>query len=93
MGAWHRIRWNAREVTLPWELGDADVVFTALANVIPLSARVRRRPRTIVFDFQLGTVFDRASAPHRRLLAASIRSADARRVAAATASASTCCAG
>ena len=34
-----RLRWNLREVTLPWELGDADVAFTPLAGLFPLVAR------------------------------------------------------
>jgi hypothetical protein len=33
-----RVRWNLREVTLPWELGDAEVHFTPLAGLFPLAA-------------------------------------------------------
>lgn len=76
-GILHRLSWNARELVVPWELEDADVVFTALFNVLPLAARLRRRPAVVVFDFQLATVLDRSSIVRRPLLAASIRSAAA----------------
>jgi glycosyltransferase involved in cell wall biosynthesis len=76
-GIVHRVGWLTREVVLPWELEDADVVFTALFNIVPLAARIRRRPHVVVFDFQLATVFDRSSPVRRRLLAGSLRSAAA----------------
>jgi glycosyltransferase involved in cell wall biosynthesis len=76
-GIRHRIRWSSREAVLPWELGEAEVVFTSLFNVLPLTARIRGRPKVVVFDFALATVLDRSGAFRRRLLSASIRSADA----------------
>src|SRR5918912_1223565 len=48
-----RLRWNLREVTLPWELGDADVALTPLAGLFPLVARGRRRPRVVVVNYGL----------------------------------------
>lgn len=76
-GIGRRVRWSARELTLPWELADTDIVFTSLFNVLPLVARLRRRPRIVVFDFSLSTVFDRSASVRRKLLATSIRSAAA----------------
>jgi glycosyltransferase involved in cell wall biosynthesis len=70
-----RLRWNLRELTLPWELGDADVAFTPLASLFPLVARVRRRPRVVVVNFGLCTIWDRSSSARRALLGASLRSA------------------
>ena len=70
-----RLRWNLREVTLPWELGDADVAFTPLAGLFPLVARARRRPRVVVVNYGLCTIWDRSSAARRRVLGASLRSA------------------
>ncbi len=68
-----RLRWHLREVTLPWELHDVDVVFTPLANVIPLVSRIRRRPRVLVYNFGLNTILRRAGRARRGLLAASLR--------------------
>jgi len=76
-GLAHRVRWNLREALVPWELGDADVVVSALPNLLPLSARVRRRPQVVVLDFALATLLDRRSGLERRVLEASLRSAAA----------------
>src|SRR5207248_7212131 len=70
-----RLRWNLREVTLPWELRDADVAFTPLAGLFPLLARARRRPRVVVVNYGLCTIWDRSSPARRALLRASLRSA------------------
>jgi glycosyltransferase involved in cell wall biosynthesis len=72
-----RLRWNLREVTLPWELGDADVAFTPLAALFPLVARARRRPRVVVVNYGLCTIWDRSSTARRALLGRSLRSAAA----------------
>ena len=72
-----RLRWNLREVTLPWELVDADVAFTPLAALLPLAARARRRPRVVVVNYGLCTIWDRSSRARRALLGASLRSAAA----------------
>lgn len=73
----HRLKWNLREALVPWELRNTDVVVTALPNLLPLSARVRRRPKVVVLDFALSTMLDRRSGPARRLLEASLRSSAA----------------
>lgn len=72
-GLVHRLTWNARELTLPWELGDAEVAVTPLANVLPLSARLRGRPRVVVLNYGLTTTWARASRLRRRILRASLR--------------------
>jgi glycosyltransferase involved in cell wall biosynthesis len=69
-----RARWHLRELTLPWEVGATDVVFTPLANVIPLTARARRVP-IVVFNFGLNTILRRGHPARRAALAASLRSA------------------
>ncbi len=69
----HRIRWHLREVALPWELRDVDVVFTPLANLIPLVSSLRGRPRVLVYNFGLNTILRRAGRARRSLLAASLR--------------------
>jgi len=74
-GLLHRITWNAREVALPWELHDVDLVCTPLGRVFPLAARIRRRPRVLLLSYHLGATYERSSAPARRLLRASIHSA------------------
>jgi glycosyltransferase involved in cell wall biosynthesis len=74
-GLRHRITWNAREVTLPWELGDVDLALTPLARVFPLTARIRRHPRVLLMSYHLCATYERSSSWARRLLAASLRSA------------------
>lgn len=73
----HRVRWAARDVVIPWEIRDADLVVSTLANLLPLSARLRGRPRAVVLDFALATVLDRRRGTGRRLLELSLRSAAA----------------
>lgn len=72
-----RLAWNLREVTLPWELGRSGVLCAALGPILPLSARVRRGPKVILFNMSLCTRLDRSSASRRRLVAAGVRAADA----------------
>jgi glycosyltransferase involved in cell wall biosynthesis len=74
-GLVHRLAWNARELTLPWELRDADVAITPLANLLPLAARLRRRPAVVILSYGLATTWRRASPARRRLLRASLASA------------------
>jgi glycosyltransferase involved in cell wall biosynthesis len=71
----NRLRWNLREVVLPWEVADADVAFTGLAALFPLAARVRRRPRVAVLNYGLCTIWDRSPRPRRELLGAALRAA------------------
>ena len=69
-----RIAWSVRELTVPYELGTTDVVFTPLANLLPLAARGRRLP-VVVINFGLNLIWKRASGARRRLFRQSLRSA------------------
>jgi glycosyltransferase involved in cell wall biosynthesis len=69
-----RIAWNLREVTLPFELGRTDVVFTPLANLLPSTARARRLP-VVVVNYGLNLIWRRASSRRRALLGRSLRAA------------------
>ena len=73
-----RALWNLRELTIPWELGrGADSLFTPLATLLPLAARLRGGPPVIVVNYGLCTRWARSGTARRRLLAASLRSAAA----------------
>lgn len=74
-GVMHRVTWHGRELLLPWELGETDLIVTPLATLLPLASRLRRRPRVIVISYHLVSAFERASELRRRLLRASLRSA------------------
>ncbi len=74
-GLIHRVTWNARELTLPWELGDTDLACTPLARVFPVMARVRGRPPVLLVSYHLCATFERSRAAARRLLKASVQSA------------------
>jgi glycosyltransferase involved in cell wall biosynthesis len=69
----HRLRWHLRELTLPWELRDVDVIFTPLANLVPLASRMRGRPPVLVYNFGFNTILRRAGRARRALLAAALR--------------------
>ena len=69
-----RIAWNLRELTLPFEVGRSDVVFTPLANVLPLAARARAMP-VVVVNYGLNLIWRRASPRRRALLGRSLRTA------------------
>jgi glycosyltransferase involved in cell wall biosynthesis len=73
----HRLAWSARELPLPWEVGRTDVVFTPLANLFPLTARLRGRLPVVVVSYGLNLILERSTRTRRALLAASLRSAAA----------------
>jgi glycosyltransferase involved in cell wall biosynthesis len=73
----NRALWSVREVPLPWEIGQADVVCTPLAGVFPLMSRLRPSQRTLVLNVDLCNRLSRASAARRRLLIASLRASAA----------------
>lgn len=72
-----RLRWHVRELPLPWELRDVDIVFTPLANLVPLAARARRRPAVVVVNYGLNSILRRGNVARRAALRASLRSAAA----------------
>ena len=67
-----RLAWNLRELTLPFELGRTDVLFTPMANLAPLGARARRLP-TVVVNYGLNLIRRRATPRRRALLDRSLR--------------------
>ena len=69
-----RLAWNARELLSPFELGRTDLVFTPLANALPLAAGARRLP-VVVVNYGLNVILRRASKGRRALLSRSLRSA------------------
>jgi glycosyltransferase involved in cell wall biosynthesis len=69
--------WLGRELTLPWELRDADVVLSVLGLLFPLAARLRPRLRVVVLNFGLNLIYRRSDRLRRRVLAESFRSAEA----------------
>lgn len=74
-GAAARLVWHLREPLLAWQLRGFDVAFTPLANILPLATAIRRRPRVLVFNFGLNTIFRRAGRRRVALLRASLRRA------------------
>ncbi len=76
-GLGHRVTWIAREATLPWELRNVDLVVTPLVNLLPLVARLRRRPRVLLISYGTTSLWARASRARRGLLRASLNAADA----------------
>ena len=71
-----RLRWNLRELLIAWRLASrSDVVFTPLAALLPLAARVRGGPKVVVVNYGLCTTWERSSPARRRLLRASLGSA------------------
>ena len=70
----NRIAWHLRELTVPFEVGRSDVVFTPLANVLPLAGRLRALP-IVVVNYGLNLIWRRSSASRRALLGRSLRSA------------------
>jgi glycosyltransferase involved in cell wall biosynthesis len=71
-----RLRWHLRELTLPWEAGETDVLLTPLANTIQFAARARRLP-VVVVNFGLNTILRRGNKARRAALAAALRQATA----------------
>lgn len=69
-----RVAWNVRELSVPFEVGRTDVVFTPLAALLPLAAQARRLP-VVALNFGLNLIWRRASSARRRLLQRSLRSA------------------
>ena len=74
-GPLHRLTWHARELVLPWELKDTDVVCTPLATLLPLAARLRRRPKVLTISYHLVATYARAGAARRGLIRRVLRAA------------------
>jgi glycosyltransferase involved in cell wall biosynthesis len=74
-GLRHRVTWHARELVLPFELRDVDVVVTPLSKVLPLTARVARGPKILVVSYHLVTTFERTGPAKRAVLRKSLAAA------------------
>jgi glycosyltransferase involved in cell wall biosynthesis len=74
-GLRHRVTWHARELVLPFELRDVDVVVTPLATVLPLTSRVVRGPKILVVSYHLLTALDRSGPLKRFAIRQSLASA------------------
>lgn len=72
-----RLRWHARELLLPFEVGSVRAVVTPLAALFPVAAQLRRALRVVVVNYGLTTMFERSSGARRKILAAAARAADA----------------
>ena len=70
-----RGHWHLREVALPWELHDADVVLSVLWMLFPLAARARPRLRVLVLNFGVNLIYARSDRRRRSLLRSSLKSA------------------
>lgn len=75
-GPLERMAWSARELVLPFELRGVDVVFAGLAKLLPLASRLRPGLSTVAVSYGLSQMWRRSSPPRRRLLRASLESAD-----------------
>jgi glycosyltransferase involved in cell wall biosynthesis len=75
-GVLGRAAWSVRELTVPLEVGRPDVIFSPLGGLLPLAGRARPDVAVVVINFGLNLIYRRASPFRRRLLAASLRSAD-----------------
>lgn len=74
-GLAHRLTWYGRELALPWELRDADLIVTPLATLLPLAARLRRKPRVLLLSYHLVAALERAGGARAGVQRAAIRSA------------------
>lgn len=70
-----RGHWHLRELALPWELRDVDVVLSVLWMLFPLAARARPRLRVLVLNFGVNLIYARSDRRRRALLRASLESA------------------
>jgi glycosyltransferase involved in cell wall biosynthesis len=71
----HRLSWHAREIVLPWELHDADVLITPLANLLPIFSRLRRKPRVLLIAYHLVSGWERAGPVRHALQRRSLHAA------------------
>jgi glycosyltransferase involved in cell wall biosynthesis len=77
-GLVHRLTWHARELAVPFELRRAaDVLCTPLVNLTPLAARILRRPRVVVLNYGISTVYRRSSSVRRLILKQALTSSSA----------------
>jgi hypothetical protein len=76
-GALHRLTWTARELALPLEVRGYDAICTTVGPVLPLSSRLTRGSRVLLFNMSICQSLRRAMGARRRFLAAGVRAAGA----------------
>lgn len=74
LGGTGRVSWHLRELTLPWELGRADVAVTPLYRLFPSAARLRRSLKTVVFNYGFNVMLRHAPRLRRSAEAAALHS-------------------
>ena len=74
LGGGGRVSWHLRELTLPWELGRADVAVTPLYRIFPPAARLRRGLKTVVLNYGFNVMLRHASRVRRSAEAAALHS-------------------
>lgn len=67
------LRWQLRELVLPWEVRSADVLVTPLFRYVGFASRVARGPRLVVVNFGLNVLLRNAPPLRRRAVLTTIR--------------------
>lgn len=70
------LRWQLRELVLPFEVRDADVLVTPLFRYVGLASRLANGPKLIVVNFGLNVLLRNASPWRRRAVLATLRRPD-----------------
>jgi glycosyltransferase involved in cell wall biosynthesis len=67
------LRWQLRELVLPWEIREADVLVTPLFRYVGFATRAARGPRLVVVNFGLNVLVRNAPPGRRRAVLATLR--------------------
>lgn len=69
------LRWQLREIVVPWEVGDADLMVTPLFRYVGFSSRIARGPKVVVLNFGLNVLLRHTTRSRRRVVRAALRAA------------------
>jgi glycosyltransferase involved in cell wall biosynthesis len=75
-GLSHRATWILRELTIPFEARSFDLVVTPLGSLLPLVARLHRRPKVVLVNVNLCTALERLTGAAHAMMARSVRAAN-----------------
>ena len=67
------LRWQLRELVLPWEVRSADVLVTPLFRYVGFASRFARGPHVVVVNFGLNVLLRNAPPLRRRAVLATLR--------------------
>jgi glycosyltransferase involved in cell wall biosynthesis len=67
------LRWQARELVLPWEVRDSDFLVTPLFRYVGFAARAARGPKLVVVNFGLNVLLRNAPRGRRRAVLMALR--------------------